>query len=65
MFSAQEQSARDLMHLLERLMQEECGCLSLVSELACRDVITHHERDLRDCLHFIPKAYIQLSISGT
>jgi len=46
MSDSQAQSARYLKKLLEQLMYEQCGCLSLVSEVACRDVIIHHERDL-------------------
>ena len=55
MSDAQQKSARDLKELLERLMEEHCGCLSLVSELACRDVITHHERDLKRLLALHPE----------
>lgn len=43
----QIETALVLKDTLERLAEQECGCLAIVSEAGCRDVINHHERDLR------------------
>jgi hypothetical protein len=43
---AQRSSAASLRRLIESVLTDYCGCVGSVSELACQDIIVHHERDL-------------------